>query len=158
MVIRTQLCEDLSRLQVGLFEMKMALEASGGMAVQTDSFHNPVFINSLQRVFAKPGEPGHMGVASNAIFEVSPQWTAIGAPRSCAVPHAESQPRFAPLVLPHTAIQPLNGSAADHPVKGCQGGGAPGAGGAHREEDHRSGRHSRRNGRHHVLAACRSAA
>jgi protein transport protein SEC23 len=58
--------------QVGLFEMKMALEASGGMAVQTDSFHNPVFINSLQRVFAKPGEPGHMGVASNAIFEIIP--------------------------------------------------------------------------------------
>jgi hypothetical protein len=76
--------KDLTRLQVGLFEMKMALEASGGMAVQTDSFHNPVFINSLQRVFAKPGEPGHMGVASNAIFEVSLKCRAVSAHLPCA--------------------------------------------------------------------------
>lgn len=51
--------------------MQMAVEASGGMAVQTDTFHNPVFKDSLQRVFAKPGDAGHMGLASNAIFEVT---------------------------------------------------------------------------------------
>jgi protein transport protein SEC23 len=57
-------------MQVGLSEMKTAIEATGGMVVQTDSFHNPVFRDSLARVFAKPGEPSHMGMASNAIFEV----------------------------------------------------------------------------------------
>lgn len=86
--IRSLSSATVSGLQVGLFEMKMALEASGGMAVQTDSFHNPVFINSLQRVFAKPGEPGHMGVASNAIFEVTPQHRAVHAHQSCPVLHA----------------------------------------------------------------------
>lgn len=58
--------------QVGLSEMKTAIEATGGMVVQTDSFHNPVFRDSLARVFAKPGEPSHMGMASNAIFEIIP--------------------------------------------------------------------------------------
>ena len=74
--------------------MKMALEASGGMAVQTDSFHNPVFINSLQRVFAKPGEPGHTGVASNAIFEVILQCRAVSAHSPCAPPYADRWHHF----------------------------------------------------------------
>lgn len=58
--------------------MKMALEATGGMTVQTDTFHNPVFRDSLQRVFAKPGDTGHMGLASNAILEVL--WLAAASP------------------------------------------------------------------------------
>lgn len=48
----------------------MAVEHTGGMSVQTDTFHNPVFKDSFKRVFAKPGEDGHMGIASNATFEV----------------------------------------------------------------------------------------
>ena len=48
----------------------MAVEHTGGMSVQSDTFHNPVFKDSFKRVFAKPGEDGHMGIASNAIFEV----------------------------------------------------------------------------------------
>ena len=51
--------------------MKMAVEQTGGMTVQTDTFTNPVFRDSFKRVFAKPGEDGHMSLASNATFEVS---------------------------------------------------------------------------------------
>ena len=58
------------RSQVGLAEMKMAVEHTGGMSVQTDTFHNPVFKDSFKRVFAKEGDDGHMGMASNASFEV----------------------------------------------------------------------------------------
>ena len=63
-------CERPLVAQVGLAEMKMAIEATGGMVVQTDTFHNPVFRDSLARIFARPGEAGHMGIASNATFEV----------------------------------------------------------------------------------------
>lgn len=48
----------------------MAVEHTGGMSVQTDTFHNPVFKDSFKRVFAKQGEDGHMGIASNATIEV----------------------------------------------------------------------------------------
>ncbi|KAK9814088.1 hypothetical protein WJX72_000474 [[Myrmecia] bisecta] len=58
--------------QVGLAEMKRAVEHTGGMVVQTDSFHNSVFKDSFKRVFAKPTEEGHLGIASNATFEVIP--------------------------------------------------------------------------------------
>ncbi len=64
-------------VQVGLAEMKMAIEATGGMVVQTDTFHNPVFRDSLARIFARPGEAGHMGIASNATFEVHPPCKAV---------------------------------------------------------------------------------
>ena len=57
--------------QVGFAEMKMAVEHTGGMTVQTDTFTNPVFRDSFKRVFARPGEDGHMGIASNATFEVT---------------------------------------------------------------------------------------
>ena len=49
----------------------MAVEHTGGMTVQTDTFTNPVFRDSFKRVFAKPGEDGHMAIASNATFEVT---------------------------------------------------------------------------------------
>ena len=58
-------------LQVGLAEMKAAVDMSGGMVVQTDTFHNPVFKESFKRVFAPPGAPGSLEVASNATFEVN---------------------------------------------------------------------------------------
>ncbi len=57
--------------QVGLAEMKNAVELSGGMTVQCDSFANPVFRDSLKRAFSPPGEEGHLGLGSNATFEVS---------------------------------------------------------------------------------------
>ena len=62
--------------------MRAALEASGGMVVQTDTFHNPVFRDSLQRVFAKPGDTGHMGLASNATFEVPVVLAAFSLPQA----------------------------------------------------------------------------
>ncbi|GAB4820058.1 hypothetical protein N2152v2_007104 [Parachlorella kessleri] len=56
--------------RVGLAEMKNAVELSGGMTVQCDSFANPVFRDSLKRAFSPPGEEGHLGLGSNATFEV----------------------------------------------------------------------------------------
>lgn len=58
--------------QVGLAEMKPAVEATGGMVVQTDTFLNPVFKESFKRVFAPETEEGYLAVASNATFEVGP--------------------------------------------------------------------------------------
>ena len=51
--------------------MKVPVEATGGLVVQTDTYHNPVFKESMKRVFARPGEPTHLGLSSNATFEVS---------------------------------------------------------------------------------------
>lgn len=59
--------------QVGLAEMKMPVEATGGIAVQTDTFNNPVFRESLARLFARPGESQHVALSSNATFEVRSQ-------------------------------------------------------------------------------------
>ena len=59
-------------MQVGLAEMKPAVEATGGMVVQTDTFLNPVFKESFKRVFAPETEEGYLAVASNATFEVRP--------------------------------------------------------------------------------------
>ena len=50
--------------------MKTAVEATGGMVVQTDTFQNPVFKESLRRVFAHPHEEGFLGTSSNAMLEV----------------------------------------------------------------------------------------
>ena len=58
-------------MQVGLAEMKPVVDMTGGMVVQTDTFHNPVFKESLKRVFVPPGTQGSLEVASNATFEVS---------------------------------------------------------------------------------------
>jgi protein transport protein SEC23 len=56
--------------QVGLAEMKTAVEASGGVTIQTDTFSNPVFKDSLKRMFTPPGEDGHLSLHSNGIIEV----------------------------------------------------------------------------------------
>lgn len=56
--------------QVGLAEMKTAVEATGGVTIQTDTFANPVFKDSLRRMFTPPGEEGHLGLHSNATLEV----------------------------------------------------------------------------------------
>ncbi|KAG1675309.1 hypothetical protein FOA52_015983 [Chlamydomonas sp. UWO 241] len=58
--------------QVGLAEMKDCVQYTGGMVVQSDTFHNPVFRESLKRMFAKDGEDGFLGVSSNATVEIIP--------------------------------------------------------------------------------------
>ena len=60
-------------MQVGLAEMKPVVDMTGGVVVQTDTFHNPVFKESLKRMLVAPG-PGvnSLEMASNATFEVRP--------------------------------------------------------------------------------------
>ncbi|KAK9868182.1 hypothetical protein WJX84_004175 [Apatococcus fuscideae] len=58
--------------QVGLAEMKRAVERSGGNVVQVDSFGNPVFKESFRRVFETPGQPGSLNTAAHATLEVIP--------------------------------------------------------------------------------------
>lgn len=53
-------------------EMKDCVLTTGGMSVQTDTFHNVVFKDSLKRLFTKPEEEGFVGLCSNASFEVIP--------------------------------------------------------------------------------------
>lgn len=55
--------------QVGLSEMKVPVEATGGLVVQTDTFHNPVFKESMKRIFASSEDPSSLRLASNATFE-----------------------------------------------------------------------------------------
>ena len=50
--------------------MKNAVEHSGGLSVQTDTFTNPVFKDSIKRIFTPPGEDGNLGISSNATLEV----------------------------------------------------------------------------------------
>lgn len=45
---------------------------TGGLTVQTDTYHNVVFKDSLKRLFARDGEEGFLGLSSNATFEVIP--------------------------------------------------------------------------------------
>lgn len=56
--------------QVGLSEMKSCIEHTGGYVVQTDTFTNPIFKDSLRRMFTPAGEEGYLGLSSNATFEV----------------------------------------------------------------------------------------
>lgn len=56
--------------QSGLAEMKPAIQASGGLVVQTDTFWNPVFKDSLSRVFAKEGASGFCGRSSCGTLDV----------------------------------------------------------------------------------------
>lgn len=55
--------------QVGLAEMKTAVEATGGITIQTDTFTNPVFKSSLRRMFIPYGEEDHLSMHSNATTE-----------------------------------------------------------------------------------------
>lgn len=50
--------------------MKGAVERSGGLSVQTDTYLNPIFTESLKRVFAGPEDEGFLGLAGNATLEV----------------------------------------------------------------------------------------
>ncbi|KDD74127.1 hypothetical protein H632_c1547p0, partial [Helicosporidium sp. ATCC 50920] len=56
--------------QVGLAEMRNAVELSGGLSVQCDSFSNPQFRDSLRRAVTPAGEDGGLGLAAHATLEV----------------------------------------------------------------------------------------
>ncbi|KAJ1427865.1 Zinc finger, Sec23/Sec24-type [Sesbania bispinosa] len=55
--------------QVGIAELKTAVERTGGLVVLAESFGHPVFKDSLKRVF-QPGDHD-LGLSSNGIFEVN---------------------------------------------------------------------------------------
>ncbi|XP_058743454.1 protein transport protein SEC23 C-like [Vicia villosa] len=55
--------------QVGIAELKTAVERTGGLVVLTESFGHPVFKDSLKRVF-QSGD-SDLGLASNGIFEIN---------------------------------------------------------------------------------------
>mmetsp|Transcript_23676 Transcript_23676/g.51683 ORF Transcript_23676/g.51683 Transcript_23676/m.51683 type:complete len:755 (-) Transcript_23676:203-2467(-) len=55
--------------QVGLAEMKVTVERTGGVAVLAESFAHPVFKESFKRLISKDGE-GALGVAARGTFEV----------------------------------------------------------------------------------------
>lgn len=57
-------------LQVGLAEMQTAVEQTGGLLVQASTFNAQAFKESFRRIFAPPTEEGHLGMNSNAHFEV----------------------------------------------------------------------------------------
>ena len=50
--------------------MRDAVLLTGGMVVQADTYHNPIFRESLKRMFLKDGEEGFIGITSNATMEV----------------------------------------------------------------------------------------
>ena len=56
--------------QSGLAEMKPAIQGTGGLVVQTDTFRNPMFQDSLTRVFANQGDEGFSGRCSCATLDV----------------------------------------------------------------------------------------
>ena len=75
--IATQLCTNghcldvfaCSLDQVGLAEMKVCCEKTGGMVVLAESFANTVFKTSFARMFASEGEES-LGVSTGGVFEV----------------------------------------------------------------------------------------
>eukprot|EP00967_Tisochrysis_lutea_P157602 scaffold320197_cov21-Tisochrysis_lutea.AAC.1 len=69
--------------QVGLAEMKGMVLSTGGMALQTDTFSNLVFRNSLKRLFQKETEEGFIGCSSNGVLEVPVQWRIWGERAYC---------------------------------------------------------------------------
>lgn len=61
-------CERLC--QVGMAEMKVCVQSTGGMVVQSDTFTSSTYKDSLKRLFLSDGDEGFMGLSSNATFEV----------------------------------------------------------------------------------------
>jgi hypothetical protein len=54
--------------------MKEMITSSGGIIIQSDTFANPVFKDSIRRVLLKEGEEGFLGQSSNAVLEVWPRF------------------------------------------------------------------------------------
>mmetsp|Transcript_41862 Transcript_41862/g.80026 ORF Transcript_41862/g.80026 Transcript_41862/m.80026 type:complete len:762 (-) Transcript_41862:93-2378(-) len=57
--------------QVGLAEMKVVVERTGGVAVLAEAYAHPVFKQSFARLVSREGE-GALGVAARGTFEVFP--------------------------------------------------------------------------------------
>ncbi|KAL8227966.1 hypothetical protein R6Q57_015550 [Mikania cordata] len=55
--------------QVGVAELKVAVEKTGGLVVLAESFGHSVFKDSLLRIFQS--DDNHLGLSSNGIFEVN---------------------------------------------------------------------------------------
>lgn len=55
---------------MGLAEMQTAVEQTGGLLVQASTFHAQAFKESFRRIFAPASQEGHLGMNSNAQFEV----------------------------------------------------------------------------------------
>ncbi|KAK9802822.1 hypothetical protein WJX73_002168 [Symbiochloris irregularis] len=82
--------------QVGLAEMQNAVDLSGGLIVQTDSFNNAVFKDSFKRVLAGPEEPNRLSLHSNATFEVIPSRDVkVGGLMGPAAPVEKKSPSVA---------------------------------------------------------------
>lgn len=71
-------------MQVGLAEMQTAVEQTGGLLVQASTFNAQAFKESFRRIFAPPTEEGHLGMNSNAHFEVGVSHTVPQARSACA--------------------------------------------------------------------------
>ncbi len=71
-------------VQVGLAEMQTAVEQTGGLLVQASTFNAQAFKESFRRIFAPPTEEGHLGMNSNAHFEVGVSHTVPQARSACA--------------------------------------------------------------------------
>jgi hypothetical protein len=56
--------------QVGLAEMKGMVLSTGGVALQTDTFHSKIFWDTLKRLFQKETDEGFIGCSSNGVLEV----------------------------------------------------------------------------------------
>lgn len=66
--------------QVGLAEMKLCVERTGGLLILDDSFARPVFMNSFKKVFARDAE-NNLSMAFNGELQVltSREWKVAGA-------------------------------------------------------------------------------
>lgn len=70
MVCNSDECNIWPVVQVGLAEMQTAVEQTGGLLVQASTFTAQAFKESFRRIFAPASEEGHLGMNSNAQFEV----------------------------------------------------------------------------------------
>lgn len=52
--------------------MKEMIQLTGGQCVLTDSYTNPVFKDSLKRLFSTEADEGFLGTSSHATLDVLP--------------------------------------------------------------------------------------
>ena len=87
--------------------MKMPIEATGGLVVQTDTFDNPVFKESMKRLFADVNDRQRLALSSNATFEVNthPMFSPFAQPywHLLCQSHSgrEKGPQFVPGIHAH---------------------------------------------------------
>ena len=114
-------------MQVGLAEMQTAVEQTGGLLVQASTFHAQAFKESFRRVFAPASDEGHLGMNSNAQFEVClfmsafvPCWSAWKAVLSLLIydmsEYTSRQQKAFPALLCDTVTSPLSVVAVGYKV------------------------------------------